>query len=118
MKILVRFGNEWTIQEIEKFLNNPAAPEFVDLDGDDYLELLACAECYLEEKQVGNSITDKEMNCCAMAGIASDIDANFTHELFNDYCNGSIEHIKEHLDEEQRAWFLEALEQRRELQHH
>ena len=93
MMINVSFGTVWSISEVKAFVTDPQAPVFSDLDKDAYLELAACAECYVNESA---QLTDEEMNADAKASIANGMSEYFFDSMCDNYIADCLDQIKEH----------------------
>ena len=91
MMMNVCFGKIWSISEVKAFVSDPQSPVFSALDKDAYLELAACAECYVNASA---QLTDEEMNAAAKASIANSMSEYFFDSMCDNYIADCLDTIQ------------------------
>jgi len=91
MTINVCFSNVYSISEVKAFVADPQSPVFSALDKDAYLELAACAECYVNASA---QLTDEEMNTAAKASIANSMSEYFFDSMGDNYIADCLDTIQ------------------------
>lgn len=91
MQFSVSFSKIWSVSEVKDFIADPEALEFTGLDKDAYLELAACAECYVNADTL---LTDEEMNAGAKASIAAGMGEYFFDDMCDNYIADCLDTIR------------------------